>query len=247
MDEVAKYVERLADDALIAGQRLCEWCAHAPSLEEDLALANTGLNYLGRARFLYAYAAERLGKTEDQLAFLKTENEYQNALIAELPCGDFAFSMTRQYLVDAYDVLFFQELRNSKDKQLAAIAEKTCKEVSFQEERSKTWMLRLGLGTTESQARAQTALDELSGYVAELFEQDELEASLSAAGFAVDRKTLLPVWQAEVGEHLRQAQLNLEIGTWNVAGGRQGSHTEHMGYLLAEMQFMQRTYPGLEW
>lgn len=244
---IARYAIRLGDDALILGQRLCEWSSNAPTLEEDLALSNVALDLLGRARLLYGYAAELQGGNEDELAFTRDERQYENLLLVELPRGDFAFTMMRQALLDLFEARFFQALSNSADQQLAAIAAKTIKEVEYHCRRSRDWVRRLGLGTDESQHRLQTATDELWGYVDELFAMDELELSLTAKGVAVDRAALRKDWQAEIEQLTAASGITLPESPWQVSGGRQGVHTEHLGHLLSEMQYMQRAYPELQW
>ncbi len=245
--DIAEYALRLGDDALIHGQRLCEWCADAPFLEEDIAIANAGLDYLGRARMLLQYAGSILGRSEDELAFLRDAPEFRNLLIVELPRGDFAFATVRQYLLDEYELLFFEALTNSSDETLAAIAAKAIKEVRYHQRRSVEWMRRLGLGTEESNRRTQAALDELWGYVPEFFDADELEDRLVADGIGVDRSALEVVWRDRVGDLVDEVELSLPGDEWQVSGGRRGVHTEHLGHILGEMQFMQRAYPGLEW
>ncbi len=246
-NQIAEYALRLGDDALVFGQRLCEWCADAPTLEEDIAISNVGLDYLGRARMALQYAGKTLGRTEDELAFLRDSGEFRNLLLVELPRGDFAFSMVRQYLLDEFELLFFAQLCKSKDDTLGAIAAKTVKEVRYHQRRSANWMQRLGLGTQESQARTQAAIDQLWGYMPELFEMDELEASLLQAGIAVDRVELHSKWLDIVSAQFASANLQVPESDWQVVGGRKGVHTEHLGHMLGEMQFLQRAYPGLEW
>ncbi|NOX52079.1 MAG: phenylacetate-CoA oxygenase subunit PaaC [Gammaproteobacteria bacterium] len=246
-DQIAEYALRLGDDALVFGQRLCEWCADAPTLEEDIAISNVGLDYLGRARMALQYAGKTLGRTEDELAFLRDSGEFRNLLLVELPRGDFAFSMVRQYLLDEFELLFFTQLCGSKDDTLGAIAAKTVKEVRYHQRRSANWMQRLGLGTQESQARTQAAIDQLWGYMPELFEMDELETSLLQAGIAVDRLELHSKWLNTVTAQLASANLQIPQIDWQVVGGRKGVHTEHLGHMLGEMQFLQRAYPGLQW
>ena len=245
--EISQYAVRLGDDALITAQRLCEWSSRAPTLEEDLALANVGLDYLGRARMCYSYAGELLGKTEDQLAYLRDPREFENAMIVELPRGDFAFTMVRQYLLDEFESRFFTALANSTDARLAAIAQKTVKEVRYHLRRSLEWMKRLGLGTAESNDRSQQALDELWGYVDELFEMDALEKALMTSGAGVDKATLRADWNAVVKNTLLTVGLSVPSHDWQVRGGRSGVHTEHLGHLLTELQYLQRAYPGLAW
>ena len=246
-DQLAEYVVRLADDALIYGQRLSQWCSHAPTLEEDLALANVALDYLGRARLLYACAGARTGISEDDYAFARDTREFTNLLLLELPNGDFARTMVRQYLLDEFEWSFLAAMARVADDTLSAIAHKSLKETEYHLRRSREWMMRLGLGTDESHRRAEAALKELWGYMPELFIMDELEKTLYRDGLAVSREDLQEGWLERVATTLSQAGLSRPESTWQVVGGRQGVHTEHMGHLLAEMQFMQRAYPGLEW
>lgn len=247
--QLLEYSVRLGDDALIIGHRLSEWCRNAPFLEEDLAVGNVALDFIGRARMFYTYAASLKGDgaTEDDFAYLRDCRDFRNFLILELPRGDYAFSMMRQYLVDVFNVEFLSQLCQSKDKQLAAIAAKAIKESVYHLRRSKDWVLRLGDGTEESHLRMQKALDDLWGFTPELFEMDELEQTLANEGVAVDRSQLKASWQANVSELLAEATLSMPEDDWSVRGGREGLHTEHLGHLLSELQFMQRAYPGLEW
>ncbi len=244
---VARYAIRLGDDALITGQRLCEWSGQAPTLEEDLALANVGLDFLGRTRMLYGYAGSITGQDEDELAGLRDVSAFENLLLVELPRGDFAFTMARQYLLDAFEDLFFAALQRSTDTNLAAIAEKTVKEVRYHKRRSLEWMRRLGLGTDDSRQRLQAAVDELWGYVDELFAMDQLEDALLTDGVAVDRAQLAAPWRSEVDAVLNDVGIRVPGSDWQVSGGRTGVHTEHLGHLLSELQFMQRAYPGASW
>jgi ring-1,2-phenylacetyl-CoA epoxidase subunit PaaC len=247
MDDIAAYATRLGDDALVLSQRLCEWSSNAPVLEEDLALSNVALDYLGRVRMLYGLAGERTGRSEDELAFLRDVMEFENLLMVELPRGDFAFTMVRQYLLDEFESVFFTALLTSRDEVLAGIAGKTVKEVQYHKRRSVEWMRRLGLGTQESNRRAQQALEELWGYVDEFFVMDALEHRLVEQGIAVARDTLEQPWRAAVAALLAETDLRQPAGDWQVLGGRDRMHTEHLGHLLSEMQFMQRAYPGLNW
>ncbi len=248
-DDLANYAMALGDDAVTIGHRLSEWSSNAPFLEEDLALTNVALDFVGRARMFYSYAAEREGKgrTEDDLAFLRDCRDYRNLLMCELPIGDFAHTMARQYLLDAFDLLFQQALTESSDATLAAIAAKAVKESRYHLRRSRDWVLRLGDGTKESHARIQAALDGLWGYVPEFFEMPANETRLAAQGIAVDRAALKTPWREEVHAVLAEATLSVPGDDWSIGGGREGMHTEHLGFLLAEMQFLQRAYPGLEW
>jgi len=243
------YTLGLADDALVLGQRLSEWCSNAPFLEEDLALANVALDFIGRARMFYAYAArlEGAGRDEDALAYLRDCREYRNLLIMELPRGDFAFSTARQFLVDAFNLPFLEALCGSTDSELSAIAAKALKESRYHYRRSRDWVIRLGDGTPESHQRLQRAFDEIWGYSHELFRAGEAERRLVAAGIAPDRAALRTTWESLVAPVLTEATLKRPADTWSVDGGREGTHTEHLGHLLSELQFMQRAYPGLQW
>jgi len=244
---LAEYALRLGDDALVTGQRLCEWCADAPLLEEDIAIANIGLDYMGRARLLLQYAGTNLGKSEDELAFLRDAAEFKNLLLVEMPRGDFAYSMVKHYFLDEFESLFFSALTKSSDDTLSGIAAKAVKEVQYHLRRSTQWMHRLGLGTQESNQRTQQAAIELWGYVAEFFDMDELETSLCQAGVAVDRTKLHSQWHTHVAQLFAEVELTLPDQDWQVRGGRQGIHTEHLGHMLAQMQFLPRAYPGAQW
>ena len=248
-DPVELYAVRLADDALVLGHRLSEWSSNAPFLEEDLALSNVALDYLGRARMFYTYAGQvrNDGTTEDDYAYLRDCREYYNLLINELPRGDFAFSMARQFMVDAFNLAFLGQLQGSSDESLAAIAGKAVKESTYHLRRSTDWMMRLGDGTEESLRRLQDAVVELWGFTPELFAMDQLETELLAQGIAVDRAALRAGWEQQVRATLEAAGVTIPEPDWQVEGGRQGVHTEHLGHLLSELQFVQRAYPGLEW
>ena len=243
------YALRLADDALLLGHRLGEWCGRAPTLEEDLALANIGLDLIGQARQLYAYAGEveGTGRDEDRLAYLRQDREYRNLLLVELPNGDFACTIVRQLLYAAFMVPFWERLQASRDETLAAIAAKSLKEVLYHLRHAAEWVIRLGDGTEESQRRTEAALDELWPWTGELFEQDAAERALVEAGIAVDRAALKPAWDATVDEVLAEATLARPQAGWMQTGGRRGLHTEHLGYLLAELQHLQRSHPGATW
>jgi ring-1,2-phenylacetyl-CoA epoxidase subunit PaaC len=243
------YALRLADDALLLGHRLSEWCGRAPTLEEDLALANIGLDLIGQARSLYAYAGEveGRGRDEDRLAYLRQDREYRNLLLVELPNGDFACTIVRQLLYAAFMVPFWERLQASRDETLAAIAAKSLKEVLYHLRHAAEWVIRLGDGTEESRRRTEAALDELWPWTGELFEQDAAERALVEAGIAVDRAALKPAWDATVDEVLAEATLARPQDGWMQTGGRRGLHTEHLGYLLAELQHLQRSHPGASW
>jgi ring-1,2-phenylacetyl-CoA epoxidase subunit PaaC len=246
---IKQYAIRLGDDALVQGHRLSEWCSKGPFLEEDLALTNVALDFIGRARMFYSYAAEIDGSdfTEDSYAYQRDCRDFTNLLIHELPMGDFAFSMARQYLMDEFGYAFMQCLESSSDETLSAIAAKSVKESRYHLRRSRDWMLRLGDGTEESHKRLQAAVDELWGYTAELFELDELEQGLANDGIAVDTTALKSNWDQAVAAVLAEATIDVPKTDWAVRGGRQGMHTEHLGHMLSNLQFMQRAYPGQEW
>ena len=248
------YVTGLADDSLILGQRLAEWCSNAPYLEEDLALANVALDFLGRAQMFYNYAAELHNAdssvdpiTADDIAYLRDARQYKNTLIHELPIGDFAYTMARQFLIDSFGMQLMTKLCTSSDKTLAGIAAKAIKECRYHLRRSHDWVLRLGDGTDESHERVQTAFDQLWGYTAELFEMTEAETELLAGNISVDKAQLKDAWLKQVSDTLSEATLELPTDEWTISGGRSGIHTEHLGQILAELQYLQRAYPGLNW
>ena len=243
------YALRRADDGLVLGHRLSEWCGHAPSLEEDMALANIGLDLLGQARTLYAYAAEAeaAGNDEDRYAYLRDAPQYRNLLLLEQPNGDFAHTMLRQFLYSAFADPYWQAMMHSTDATLAAIAAKSEKESAYHLRHSAEWVIRLGDGTAESHARAQDALDGLWNLTGEMFESDAADQALLADGIAIDTQALRPGWLATVQSVLDQATLALPQGSWMQTGGRTGRHSEHLGPMLAEMQHLQRSYPGASW
>ena len=243
------FVLGVGDDSLVFGQRLSEWCGNAPFLEEDLALANVALDYIGRADLFYRYAAELEGgrRSADEIAFLRGSREYRNLLICELPVGDFAHTMARQVMVDAFNQPYLQRLARSTDLRIAAIAAKAVKESRYHLERSREWVLRLGDGTEESQGKIQRAFNALWGYYPEMFLMTEEENALLGSGVSVDRSALKADWEAQMANLLVEATLRVPEGDWSISGGREGVHTEYHGNLLAEMQSMQRTYPGLDW
>jgi ring-1,2-phenylacetyl-CoA epoxidase subunit PaaC len=244
-----EHALRLADDALLLGHRLSEWCGRAPTLEEDMALANIGLDLIGQARSLYAYAGEveGAGRDEDRLAYLREDREYRNLLLVELPNGDFAQTIVRQLLYSAFMVPFWERLEGSKDQTLAAIAAKSVKEARYHLRHAAEWVIRLGDGTDESRGRTVAALGELWPWTGELFEQDAAERALVEAGVAVDRAALKPAWDATVDRVLAEATLARPQDGWMQTGGRRGVHTEHLGYILAELQHLQRSHPGAVW
>lgn len=243
------YTLRRADDALILGHRLSEWCGHAPILEEDMALSNIALDLLGQARELYSYAARVEGKDndEDKLAYLRDVRQYRNLLLLEQPNGDFARTMARQLFCSTFADLYWRAMMKSGDATLAAIAAKSEKESAYHLRHSSEWIIRLGDGTEESHARAQTAIDDLWAFTGEMFEVDSSERALIDAGIAVDPASLRPQWLKTVSDILNEATLALPMGDWMQQGGRDGRHSEHLGHLLSELQSMQRTFPGATW
>jgi ring-1,2-phenylacetyl-CoA epoxidase subunit PaaC len=243
------YALRRADDALILGHRLSEWCGHAPMMEEDMALANMGLDLLGQARELYSYAAkvEGNGNDEDKFAYLRDVRQYRNLLLLEQPNGDFARTMTRQFFYSVFADLYWRAMMKSPDATLAAIAAKSEKESAYHVRHSSEWMVRLGDGTEESHRRAQAAIDDLWAYTGEMFYVDEEEGTLIEKYIVVDPATLHPQWLETVSSVLTEATLTLPKSAWMQQGGRSGRHSEHLGHLLSELQSMQRTFPGATW
>ena len=243
------YTLRRADDALILGHRLSEWCGHAPMLEEDMALANIGLDLIGQARELYSYAAacEAAGNDEDRYAYLRDVRQYRNLLLVELPNGDFARTIVRQFVYSAYADLYWRAMMTSSDATLAAIAAKSEKESAYHLRHSAEWVIRLGDGTAESHRRAQAAVDDLWAYTGEMFATDGADTDLIGRGIAVDPESLRASWQATVADVFGRATLRLPNGSWMQKGGRVGHHSEHLGHLLSELQSLQRTFPGATW
>jgi ring-1,2-phenylacetyl-CoA epoxidase subunit PaaC len=243
------YALRLGDTSLILGQRLGEWVGHAPALEEDLGLANICLDLIGQARLLLSYAAELegRGRSEDELAFLRDAAEFRNVSLVEQPNGDFGRTLVRQLLVSAFQLELYTRLESSTDASLAQIAAKAVKETRYHFRYSASWVVRLGDGTSESRARVQTALDELWPFTAELFASDSIDESVAAAGIAPRAADLQAGWLARVDAVLAEATLARPRDSSFPWHGKSGVHTEHLGYLLAEMQFLQRAYPGAQW
>jgi ring-1,2-phenylacetyl-CoA epoxidase subunit PaaC len=243
------FLLRRADDALILGHRLSEWCGHAPMPEEDMALANIGLDLIGQARTLYdaASAAEGAGHGEDAYAYLRDAPQFRNLLLAELPNGDFARTIARQFLYSAFADPYWRAMQGSADATLAAIAAKSEKESAYHLRHTSEWLVRLGDGTAESHRRAQDALDALWPFTGEMFETDEADRTQIAEGIAVDPATLRDGWETTLHTVLARAGLTQPTGTWMQTGGRSGRHTEHLGHLLTEMQHLARTYPGAVW
>ena len=242
MDARRTYILRLADTCLIWSHRLSEWCGHAPVLEEDIALANTALDLLGQARALLSMLGD-----EDQLAYLRDEREYVNVTLAELPKGDFAFTVLRNFLLSSWALLMWQRLGSSSDAQLAAIAAKAAKEARYHREHAADWVVRLGDGTDESARRMHAALECAWPYTRELFDGDETDAAAVASGLGPAWSDLREAWLADVQAVLQEATLALPPKSEFRSTAKQGVHSEHMGRLLAEMQHLQRAYPGGVW
>jgi len=247
------YLLRLGDSPLILAQRLGAWVGKGPILEEDMALANVGLDLLGQARMWLSYAGEveaRIegrGRDEDQLAFLRDGGDFRNLLLAEQPNGNFADTIARQFLFDAWHELALGALTRSRDARIAGIAAKSAKEVAYHVERSGDWIIRLGDGTDESHAKMQAAVERLWTYTGEMFAADDEELSLIDAGIAADVGALAAPWRQLVESVMVEATLAIPVSGHMQKGGKQGRHTEHLGYMLAEMQFLQRAYPNAQW
>lgn len=249
-DQLINYTICLADNTLILSQRNSEWCGHGPVLEQDIAITNISLDLIGQARSLYQYAAtlQGDGATEDGLAYLRGEREFKNCLITELPNGDWGQTILRQFFFSVFQQLLYSQLLQLKDTTLAAIAEKSLKEVTYHVRWSSEWVIRLGDGTEESHQRMVKALETLWSYTGEFFIPADFETATAAEGIGVDVTTLQQPWLQKVQEILQEATLLFPSGTgWMHTGGKSGKHTEHLGFILAEMQYMQRAYPGAEW
>ena len=249
-DPLVDWLLRQGDSCLVLGHRLSEWCGHAPVLEEDIALANVALDLIGQARFWLTLAGEveGAGRDENQLAYLRDAHAYRNVLLIEQKNGDFAVTMTRQFLFDAWHWLVLTELQCSADPRVAEIAMKAVKEVAYHLERSRDWVIRLGDGTEESHRRMRKAVDQLWPFSGELFEMDEVDRAVIERGIGVDLEELRGPWLELVRTTFDEATLAMpNPDAWMQRGGKRGRHSEHLGYLLAEMQFVQRAYPGCTW
>ena len=247
--ELIDYTLHLADNSLILGQRNAEWCGHGPVLEQDIAITNISLDLIGQARNFYQYAATLIGgdATEDSLAYLRKEREFKNCLLVEQPNSDWAQTILRQFFFSQYQYLLFEQLQYSNDKQLAAIAEKSLKEVTYHLRWSSEWVIRLGDGTEESHKRMLKAIDELWRYTGEMFEAVSYELRAVSEGFGVDVSKLKETWMSKVNEVFSEATLIVPEKVFMQTGGKVGKHTENLGYILTELQYMQRAYPGCEW
>lgn len=244
------YLLQLADTSMILGQRLSEWCGKGPVLEQDIALSNIALDLLGEASHYYQHAAELQGegKTEDDLAFLRNEREFRNLLLVERPNGHFGDTIARQFYFDVYHVLLLSELKNSSDINIASIAEKSLKEATYHAKWSGEWIIRLGDGTEESHAKIQKSVQDFIDYTDEMFIPTSWELELIEAGQIPDIRLLQEKWMTRVNAVLDEATLSVDVSKSRVlTGGKNGEHTEALGYILAEMQYMQRMYPGMEW
>ena len=248
-ENLYKYILGIADNSLILGQRMGSLTGHGPSLETDIACTNISLDLFGQVRSYYQYAAKIAGdgRTEDDIAMLRKEREYVNVLLVEQPNTDFAYTMARQFLFDVYHLLFLNELQKSKDLTLSAIASKSIKEVSYHQRFSSDWIKRLGDGTDLSHQKMQDAIDALWTYTDELFHQTQADKVMVKEGVGVDVTKLKETYYKQVNEVLEEATLSIPESKYFQKGGKEGIHTEHMGYLLSDLQYMQRTYPNMEW
>lgn len=248
-ENLYNYILGIADNSLILGQRLGELCGHGPNLETDIALTNISLDLLGQTRSYFQYAAQLTGSgtTEDDVAFLRIERDYKNVLLVEQPSTHFGYVIARQFLFDVFHLLLMEKLQNSKDETLSAIAKKAIKEVSYHERFSSDWVKRLGDGTEESNGKMQEAIDDLWRYTNELFSLTESDKAIVSEGIGVDVSLLKKDYYANVSEVLKTANLKIPESKYFQKGGKEGVHTEHMGYILAELQYMQRTYPNMKW
>ncbi|HLZ99922.1 MAG TPA: 1,2-phenylacetyl-CoA epoxidase subunit PaaC [Steroidobacteraceae bacterium] len=248
-EDLFRYVLRLGDLSLVLGQRLGQWVGHSPALEEDLGLANVALDLLGQARLFLSYAGEieGRGRGEDQLAFLREHGEYLNPTLAEQPNGDFGRTIVRQVLIDAFQLELYERLTSSSDERLAEIAAKAVKETRYHLRYSGGWLVRLGDGTEESRARVSSALEHLWSYTVELFAEDEVDHAMAERGVAPRLADVQKTWSGHIDALLAEATLERPRERPYSWFGKQGAHSEHLGYMLAEMQYLQRTYPGARW
>jgi ring-1,2-phenylacetyl-CoA epoxidase subunit PaaC len=248
-EDLFQYLLGLGDTSLVLGHRLSEWCGHGPAMEEDLALANVALDLIGHARMLLQYAGrvEGKGRSEDDLAYLRDGREYRNLLLVEQPNGHYGDTMARQFLFDAFAVELWEDLRRSRDADLAAIAAKAVKEHHYHWRHSSGWVVRLGDGTAESHARMQASLERLWMYTGELFAADGVEIAMRDAGVGADLEAIAARWNARIDPVLAEATLTRPVERWMQRGGKSGRHGEHLGHLLAQMQSVHRAHPGAQW
>lgn len=249
MDNLVSYILHLADNNLILTQLNAEWCGHGPILEQDIAITNITLDLIGQSRNFYQYAAKLIGgdATEDSLAYLRNERSFKNCLLAEQPNGDWAQTVLKQFLYSTFQYFLYDEMKQSADEQLAAIAEKSIKEVTYHVSWSSEWVIRLGDGTDESNSRMQHAIAELWPYTGELFLPVDYETEMINKNVAPDITSLKEKWFQKITEVLDEATLAVPENIFMHTGGKTGTHTEQLGYILAELQFLQKTYPGAEW
>ena len=243
------YCLRIGDTSLIAGHRLSEWCGHGPILEEDIAMTNIALDWVGQSRTMLQYAGEIEGKTrtEDDFAYQRNERQFYNALISELPNKDFAYTTAKNFFLSAFNFYFYQELKKSKDETLAAFAEKSLKEVTYHLRHTSDWIIRLGDGTDESHQRLQDAVNAIWQFTGDLFEMNDVDKLLIDKGIAVDLAMVKKHWENKVKEVFAEATLQLPQTIWMQSGSKKGVHTEYFGFLLSEMQYLPRTYPEAKW
>jgi ring-1,2-phenylacetyl-CoA epoxidase subunit PaaC len=244
-----EYLLRIADNSLVLGHRMSEWCGHGPILEQDIALINIALDHIGQARNWLTYAGETEGKgrTEDDLAYHRDAYDFRNVLLVEQPNGNWGDTLMRSFLFDAYNYPFHRLLMQSSDAQIAAIAEKSLKEITYHLRHSSEWVIRLGDGTEESHAKMQAALDQLWMYTGELFGMDDVDRAMIEEKAGVDLALVKPEWEKTVTEVLAEATLKRPADGWMQKGGKKGVHSEYLGYMLAEMQFLPRAYPDAKW
>jgi ring-1,2-phenylacetyl-CoA epoxidase subunit PaaC len=248
-ENLYKYILGIADNCLVLGQRLGELCGHGPNLETDIAGTNISLDLFGQTRSYYQYAAKLKGEgtSEDDVAFLRLERDYCNVLLVEQPNTDFAYVIARQFLFDVFHLLLLRELKSSHDVTLSAIAHKSEKEVSYHQRFSTDWIKRMGDGTEESHRRIQTAVNDLWAYTDELFHMTDADKIMLEARVGVDLPSLKEEYYSRITEVLQEATLQIPESKWFKKGGKEGIHTEYMGYLLSDLQYMQRAYPNMEW
>lgn len=243
------YILFLADTSLILSQRLGEWCGHGPVLEQDIAMTNIALDYVGRARLLYQYIAEieNNGKTEDDYAYLRDERDFRNLLLVEHSNNDFGFTVARQFFIDAFFLPYLELLSNSKDERLSQIAQKSLKETQYHYRWSSEWMIRLGDGTEESHNRIQNAVNSLWEYTGELFEPAVYEKAMEVENISTDLNIVKSRWHQSIDSVFSEATIKKPKDVWFQKGGKNGIHTEQLGYILSDMQYLQRANPGLDW
>jgi len=250
VDDKVNYLLRLGDNTLVLSQQLSQLCGKGPAMEEDMALTNVALDLLGQTRLWFAYAAEieGAGRDEDQIAFLRDAQDFKNCLLLEQPNGNYAVTMVRQFFFDSWHYFLLQGLSKSSDARIVEVAEKSLKEVTYHLRRSGDLIVRLGDGTADSHAKTQAAVNALWAYTGEMFRYDALDLAMVDAGVAPAAEGLRQQWLEHVAEIFAEATLSMPApDAWMQKGGKQGVHTEHLGFILAEMQFLQRAYPGSEW